>query len=78
MTMYFLTYKAEEREAPYHPPEELKEKLVSLGVEIVHEIKNFPDIVVKIPEDRVTTVSSLEGIVKLDEFAPYKSRQGDC
>ncbi|MBI4140271.1 hypothetical protein HY485_00380 [Candidatus Woesearchaeota archaeon] len=76
--MYFIRYKPEQSKEPYHAPEELKKKLVALGVEILLEAEFFPDIIGRIPEDKVKDVESLDGVVDVFDDLSFQPKRGDC
>ncbi len=76
--MYFIRYKPEEEKEPYHAPEELKRELKSLGVEIQVEAEFFPDLIARIPDDKLEAVRSLEGVVSIYDDFKFEPKGGDC
>ena len=53
MDTYFIRYTPEEHKQPYKAPEALKKKLTALGIEIMFEGQFFPDIIGKIPDEKI-------------------------
>ena len=76
--MYFIRYKTEQTKEHYEVPDALRNKLLSLGVEILLEAEFFPDIVARIPEDKIKEVESLEEVINIFDDMKFKTTKGDC
>ena len=64
---YFINYQTERVSAPYKIDDDLKKKLVELGVNIIYEVESEPVVIGTIPDGFVEKVKEIESIVGIFE-----------
>lgn len=70
MPDYFIKYQPEQKDAPYRLPENLNAQLGSItGLSLLNESSYQPIVTIRIPQEQLDNLRSLEGILEIYELA---------